>query len=248
MIFVGAGVSVETSEATCPELAWMDEATALEEDVVYINMGSMFIWQRHEFWNCIAGFEAAYKSREGRVRFLFKLNFPIDSHRGFSIEELPSYIRLTNWIENQHAVYSHPALKVFIHHGGGNSFNEAVYFAIPQLVLSQWLDTHEYAKYAEQFRLGLRSARPPHIDVADIEAKILTLLGPLWPTYKSNCQTWAVRNQLSGGTASAAKLILSHAESSALHDSVLTLPSLSIEISSIPEKDSEAVKEIVICS
>lgn len=248
MVFVGAGVSGETSHTAFPELAWMDEALVLGEDVVYINMGSMFIWQRHEFQNCVAGFEAAYKKRGGRMRFLFKINFPIDSSRGFSTDELPAYVRLTSWIENQHAIYSHPALKAFIHHGGGNSFNEAVYFAIPQLVLSQWLDTHEYANYANVFGLGLRSERPPFVEADDIEDKILTLLGPLWHTYKSNCQTWAVRSRIGGGAAAAAKIILTHAESSRPQESILTPPFSPIEESPIAEKDKEALKGIAICS
>ncbi|KAJ5567696.1 glycosyltransferase [Penicillium sp. DV-2018c] len=226
MVFVGAGISEDTSthQTTCPELAWVDEATLLGEDVIYMNMGSMFIWERHEFWNCISGFEAVYRRRGGRVRFLFKINFPVDSHHRFSTDELPPYIRLTNWIENQHALYSHPALKVFIHHGGGNSFNEAVYFAVPQLVLSQWLDTHEYAIYAEQFGLGLRSERPPYVEAKDIEDKIMTLLGSLWPTFKSNCRTWAVRSQIGGGTEAAAKIILSHIETSSTDTAMLTPP------------------------
>ncbi|CAG8918144.1 unnamed protein product [Penicillium salamii] len=249
IVFVGAGVSVETSSTFCPELAWMDEAMLHGDDVIYMNMGSMFIWKRHEFWNCIAGFEAAYKQRGGRVRFLFKINFPIDSpEHNFSTEELPSYIRLTNWIDNQHAIYSHPALKVFIHHGGGNSFNEAVYFGVPQLILSQWLDTHEYATYAEKFKLGLRSERPPHVEARDIEVKLLKMLGPSWPEYKANCRSWAIRSQISGGTASAAKIIVSHAESSRLiQDGILTPPFTPVE-SPVLEKDAESLQDIAICS
>ncbi|KAH8690244.1 putative glycosyltransferase [Talaromyces proteolyticus] len=225
IVFVGAGVSVETPQTAFSEFDWMEEAILQGEDVVYINMGSMFIWQRHEFWNCIAGFETVYKKKDGHIRFLFKINFPVDSRHGlFSTDELPSYVRLTNWIEDQSAIYSHPALKAFIHHGGGNSFNEAVYYGIPQLVLSQWLDTHEYANYAHELGLGLRSDRPPHIDAQDIAAKILTLLGPLWPTFKSRCQIWAVRSHIAGGASSAAKIVLSHAELTERQDSGLSLP------------------------
>jgi UDP:flavonoid glycosyltransferase YjiC (YdhE family) len=226
----------------------MDEAMLHGDDVIYMNMGSMFIWQKHEFWNCIAGFEAAYKQRGGRVRFLFKINFPIDCpQHNFSTDELPPYIRLTNWIDNQHAIYSHPALKIFIHHGGGNSFNEAVYFGVPQLILSQWLDTHEYANYAEKFKLGLRSERPPHVEAHDIEAKVLKMLGPLWSEYKANCQSWAIRSQIGGGTASAAKIIVSHAEVTRSQDSILTPPFTPVE-SPVLEKDNEALQDIVICS
>ncbi|KAL4929719.1 glycosyltransferase [Aspergillus undulatus] len=254
-VFVGAGVSTEPEPTSSPstppppsppqqaqpqekiqthfsERTWMDEAALLGEDVVYINMGSMFIWTPREFRACIAGLSAAHAKLSGRIRFLLKINtrrrsLP-SSHSSSSSslskaqsetqsevnlerEHIPPFIRLTSWIEDQHAVYTHPALKAFVHHGGGNSFNEAVHFGIPQLVLSQWLDTHEYAMYAERFGLGLRSARPPFIEARDIERKILTLLGPRWQEFKDNCQTWAMRSRLGGGVKTAAEIVLFHA-------------------------------------
>lgn len=255
MVFVGAGVAAEHSPSpftppptmpptpsmdpvgAFPELAWMDEAAARGEDVVYLNMGSMFLWQPDEFDACIEGFKAAHKRLNGRVRFLFKINRPPQSRsstaktasnttpekekentaeRELSIEDLdltlPPFIRLTHWISNQTAVYTHRALKAFIHHGGGNSFNEAVHFAVPQLVLSQWLDTHEYASYAQKFGLGLRSEHPPSVQACDLEAKILELLGPRWAEFKATCQAWALRSELGGGPAAAARIVLFHAQ------------------------------------
>ncbi|KAL4943078.1 hypothetical protein BDV06DRAFT_221594 [Aspergillus oleicola] len=254
IIFVGAGVSTDppnTSPSTPPlpqpqsepepaehiqfsEQAWMDEAILLGEDIIYINMGSMFIWTPAEFRACIAGFSAAHRKFNGRLRFLFKINHRLrhqpdstsaspekvpnsrshpdpEAELDAEMRNVPPFIRLTDWIENQHAVYAHPALKAFVHHGGGNSFNEAVHFAVPQLVLSRWLDTHEYAGYAEQFGLGLRSAKPPAIEAADIERKILTLLGPRWGEFKDNCRAWAMRSHLGGGAETAAEIVLFHA-------------------------------------
>ncbi|KAL4950891.1 hypothetical protein BDW69DRAFT_201867 [Aspergillus filifer] len=257
IVFVGAGISTDPPnpspstpllpqpesqpEPTPSEQAWMDEAILLGEDIIYINMGSMFIWTPAEFRACIAGFSAAHRKLNGRVRFLFKINHRIRHTTSSStstpsspetapnsqsqspsdpdpetaldaeMQNIPSFIRLTTWIESQHAVYAHPALKAFIHHGGGNSFNEAVHFAVPQLVLSRWLDTHEYAQYAEQFGLGLRSANPPAIEAADVEGKILTLLGPKWGVFKDNCRAWAMRSRLGGGAETAAEIVLFHA-------------------------------------
>ncbi|KAL4790266.1 hypothetical protein BDV19DRAFT_382426 [Aspergillus venezuelensis] len=257
-VFVGAGISTDPPnpspstpllpqpepepepEPEQTEQAWMDEAILLGEDIVYINMGSMFIWTPAEFRACIAGFSAAHRKLNGRVRFLFKINHRIchastsslaststpsspekapnsrshpdpETELDAEMRTVPPFIRLTTWIESQHAVYAHPALKAFIHHGGGNSFNEAVHFAVPQLVLSRWLDTHEYAGYAEQFGLGLRSANPPNIEAADVERKILTLLGPSWGWFKDNCRAWAMRSQIGGGAETAAEIVLFHA-------------------------------------
>jgi UDP:flavonoid glycosyltransferase YjiC (YdhE family) len=277
-VFVGAGVSKEPElpTTTFPELEWMDDAALHGHDVVYINMGSMFIWESDEFRACIKGFEAAHRNMGGRVRFLIKINGrPRSRHtprhsttittgsspdqKEVKLEdELPPYIRLTSWIQHQQSIYTHSALKAFVHHGGGNSFNEAVHFAIPQLVLSQWLDTHEYGLYAEKFGLGLRSRNPPRIEADDIRLKIETLLGPKWDGYKSNCRAWAFRSQIAGGPAAAAKIVLFHAENerkmptkrvSNATDSGMEMeltPPLSPVLGEKDGTGSGAVKEIVL--
>ncbi|OAA73988.1 UDP-glucuronosyl/UDP-glucosyltransferase [Cordyceps fumosorosea ARSEF 2679] len=223
LAFVGAGLCPDMSPASSAvdeDVAWMDEALNSDEYVVYMNMGSMFIWREKDFWNCMRVFQNISDQLLGRVRFLVKINSPMaavkDASLHFQIprENLPPCVRLTHWVQNQAAIYSHPALRVFIHHGGGNSFNEAVHFGLPQLVLSQWFDTHEYGFCAEKFGLGFRSRRPPRIEPADVEAKLLRMLGRQWPVYKANCMAWAVRSQIGGGAAAAARLVIAHAEQS----------------------------------
>ncbi|ATY63993.1 UDP-glucuronosyl UDP-glucosyltransferase [Cordyceps militaris] len=221
LAFVGAGLCPDMSPVSSDpdeDVTWMNQALALQEDVVYMNMGSMFIWREEDFWNCMRAFQYVSEKLQGRVRFLVKINSPMaavtDASLHFTIpqKDLPACVRLTHWVKNQAAIYSHPALRVFIHHGGGNSFNEAVHFGLPQLVLSQWFDTHEYGYCAEKFGLGFRSRRPPAIERRDVESKLLRMLGTEWPVYKENCMAWAVRSQIGGGAAAAARLVLAHAE------------------------------------
>ncbi|PHH58385.1 hypothetical protein CDD80_2410 [Ophiocordyceps camponoti-rufipedis] len=50
-----------------------------------------------------------------------------------------------------------------VHHGGANSFYEAVVTGVPQVVLPQWTDTYDYAERVELLgigRLGNRSTMP----------------------------------------------------------------------------------------
>ncbi|KAM0738576.1 hypothetical protein ACQRIT_006313 [Beauveria bassiana] len=223
LAFVGAGLCPDMSPISSEpdeDVAWMDEALSRDEHVVYMNMGSMFIWRQEDFWNCMKAFQNVSNNLHGRVRFLVKINSPIaavkDASLNFHINQadLPSCVRLTHWVKDQVAIYSHPALRVFIHHGGGNSFNEAVHFGLPQLVLSQWFDTHEYGFCAEKFGLGFRSRRPPRIEGADVEAKLRRMLGNQWPVYKENCMAWAVRSRIGGGAVAAAQMVAAHAEQS----------------------------------
>lgn len=195
---------------------YMNEAYERSEAVVYINMGSMFIWTEAEYSECISGLESVYHAMGQRVRFIIKVNKPKVSSRNFTTQELPPYILQTHWVESQQAVYLHPSLKVVVHHGGGNMFNEAVYFGVPQLILSQWLDTHELGQLATNFGFGLQSSRPPTIESKDICEKLLQLLGVEWTSFKTSANAWATRSKLGGGANAAAKIILTHAESQKL--------------------------------
>lgn len=173
----------------------------------------MFIWTQQDFEACMEALQDVYDMMHGKIRFLFKINRPLEPAHGFSAATpVPSFVRLTHWIESQQGIYRHPSLKAFVHHGGGNSFNEAVYFGVPQLVLSQWLDTHEYGSLAEQYGLGLRSSRPPHIETTDLRQQLLRLLGPEWAKFKSNASVWALRSKLGGGPAAAAKMLEVYAD------------------------------------
>ncbi|CAG8072578.1 unnamed protein product [Penicillium salamii] len=73
-------------------------------------------------------------------------------------------VRIVDWIQVEpiailqsgHAVCS-------IHHGGANSFNEAVRAGVPQVILPQWIDCYDYAERVEMLgigRVGNRKAKP----------------------------------------------------------------------------------------
>ncbi|CAO1637611.1 unnamed protein product [Parajaminaea phylloscopi] len=214
VVFVGPGVSEQpTSAQHSEEISWLDATVAAGERVVYVNMGSMFVWTAEQLSACIEALRDVHDLTGSKTRFLLKVNRPVGPDNDFtSLAQLPAYIKLTHWIECQQSVYRHPAVKVFVHHGGGNSFNEAVYFGLPQLVLSQWLDTHEYASLAQRFGLGLQSSSPPHLQTIDIREKLLRLLGPEWSKFKANANLWSIRSKLGGGPAAAARLLEVHAE------------------------------------
>ncbi|TKY88094.1 hypothetical protein EX895_003190 [Sporisorium graminicola] len=137
----------------------------------------------------------------------------IEAEKGYSLITLSEfegleYVRFTHWVHDQRRIYKHPALKVVIHHGGGNSFNEAVHYGLAQMVLSQWSDTHEYAILAERFGLGLRSKHAPYIDEKDMVKKMLRLLqGEEAEKIRHNAKVWSMRSRIAGGAPAAARLI-----------------------------------------
>lgn len=213
--FVGAGIKplepkLETImiQSRTETERWLDDAFTLGHSVVFVNMGSMFIWSKEEFQQMLLAFEIVRNHYGGNVRFLFKANLK-DGHATSTLTEKQSeYIRLSRWIEDQNAVYQHPALKVFIHHGGGNSFNEAVFFGIPQLIIGQWLDHHEYGFLVEKFGIGLRCKKAPLIHSRSISFCLLQILGSQWKFMKEASVQWSIRSQLAGGPKTAAKLLM----------------------------------------
>ncbi|KAL4933580.1 uncharacterized protein BDV17DRAFT_279222 [Aspergillus undulatus] len=47
-----------------------------------------------------------------------------------------------------------------VHHGGANSYNEAVRAGVPQIVLPVWFDTYDYASRVEYLGIGVWGSKP----------------------------------------------------------------------------------------
>lgn len=297
------------------DVEWMDEAHAAGQSVVYLNMGSMFLWTDKEVRACLRAFERLYSQSGGKIKLLFKLNKPkrgpnspgaespinglsstdaspcidekrpilesrrpsgastlveemgeklseaiknniklrrkTDAEKGYSQHTLSEfegleYVRFTRWVHDQRSIYKHPSLRVVIHHGGGNSFNEAVHYGLPQMVLSQWFDTHEYAILAERFEIGLRSKHAPYVDEDDLVQKMTRLLrGDEAEKIRRNTKVWSTRSRNAGGALAAARLIETQAslfnqQKQAKSMSASATPSKSLECESAFSPSSAA--------
>ncbi|KAF5374555.1 hypothetical protein D9757_010159 [Collybiopsis confluens] len=65
-------------------------------------------------------------------------------------------VKIVNWLEaDPYAVLVHPNVVCSVHHGGANSFFEAVSAGVPHVVLPKWYDTYDYASRAEYLGIGL---------------------------------------------------------------------------------------------
>ncbi|KAL2139236.1 hypothetical protein VTI28DRAFT_5468 [Corynascus sepedonium] len=64
-------------------------------------------------------------------------------------------IRIVEWLEPEPtAVLEAGTVVCAVHHGGANSFLEAVSAGIPQVVLPLWMDTYDFARRAEILGIG----------------------------------------------------------------------------------------------
>lgn len=116
--------------------------------------------------------------------------------------EVPDNVYLDSW-------FPQPAVlrecQLFIHHGGNNSFCEALYFGLPSLIIPYCWDGHDNARRAEEVGVGRylpRFADP----LAALPQAIADLLGD--QAMHERLQRASAAMQASRGTEVAARAIL----------------------------------------
>jgi UDP:flavonoid glycosyltransferase YjiC (YdhE family) len=115
---------------------------------------------------------------------------------------IPDNVFLESWFP-QPSVVEQSSL--FIHHGGNNSFCEALYFGVPSLVMPFCWDGHDNARRAEDVGVGKRIDRYRWTD-GELAATITGLLdnSALRDTLAANSATM----KKAAGVTVAAKAIL----------------------------------------
>ncbi|KAK0547803.1 hypothetical protein OC846_003831 [Tilletia horrida] len=193
-----------------PVKDWLDEIHKAGGQVIYINLGSIFYYTLEEYNQLILALNDLHASHPD-LKILLKV--PALSEEVQPIppaSELPEYIRRETWILSIETVLEHPVVKIAVHHGGGNSFNEALFYGLPQFVLPQWGETYDIAAYVRAHQIGVTSDTSPKLVREDIAAKLDTLLQD-YDKFKRNCNRWQLRTIQAGGTKIAADIIEKHA-------------------------------------
>ena len=102
------------------------------------------------------------------ARFLVNVGGFLDAY-----ETVPDNVFLGSWFPQPSVVAESD---LFIHHGGNNSFCEALYFGVPSLVMPYCWDGHDNAQRTEEKRLGKRIDRAGWT-ADELRSDILSLLG-----------------------------------------------------------------------
>ncbi len=116
--------------------------------------------------------------------------------------EVPDNVFVDSWFPQSSVVEQ---ASLFIHHGGNNSFCEALYFGVPSLVMPYCWDGHDNARRAQETGVGRMLPRydwQPH----ELEVEIRSLLADkaMAQRLKSN----ALKMQAHAGARLAAEKIL----------------------------------------
>jgi MGT family glycosyltransferase len=131
------------------------------------------------------------------ARFLVNVGGGLDAYH-----QVPDNVFLGSWFPQPSVVAQSD---LFIHHGGNNSFCEALYFGVPSLVMPYCWDGHDNAMRAQMMGLGLQLHRSDWTEPQMREA-ITRLLADT--AMQNRLSTGATSMQNDPGNAAAADAIL----------------------------------------
>ncbi|KAK3329843.1 glycosyltransferase family 1 protein [Apodospora peruviana] len=157
------------------------------------------------------------KEVDGSLQVLWKLTRKGDYGNdsiGMVLRDVQDAVRIVEWVAPEpSAVLAHRNVICAVHHGGANSFLEAVTAGLPQIVLPVWIDCFDYANRAEVLEIGRwgnRTARPRCVATELGPVLVGVIFGPGAAKYKENAEALArlCGRDLEPGRIKAARTIL----------------------------------------
>ncbi|KAH7410788.1 putative UDP-glucoronosyl and UDP-glucosyl transferase [Cadophora sp. MPI-SDFR-AT-0126] len=102
-----------------------------------------------------------------------------ESLDSISAEIADGRIRIVEWLSvDPLAILQTGLVACSVHHGGSNSFHEALSAGVPQIVLPCWLDTLDFANKVEWLGIGIYGSRStaPSIEAGELSRAFLKVL------------------------------------------------------------------------
>eukprot|EP00611_Tribonema_gayanum_P026862 TRINITY_DN649_c0_g1_i3.p1 TRINITY_DN649_c0_g1~~TRINITY_DN649_c0_g1_i3.p1 ORF type:complete len:291 (+),score=79.76 TRINITY_DN649_c0_g1_i3:907-1779(+) len=153
--------------------AFLNTGSESGEAVVYMALGSLVIPTREQ----VAELAAALASMEG-MHFVWGLNKAAQAllPEGWA-EKHATRVLVLGWAP-QAAILAHPAVRLFVTHGGLNSLYEGLLAGKPLVVMPYFSDQHINAQHAVNVGVGM-AVDPMAADVAKhLPNAVATLLAP----------------------------------------------------------------------
>ncbi|EPS45087.1 hypothetical protein H072_900 [Dactylellina haptotyla CBS 200.50] len=121
-------------------------------------------------------------------------------------------VKIVKWLENSPMdLLNTGDIVCNVHHGGANSFYEALWAGVPHVILPKWFDNYDMAARAEWLGVGVWASRrtAPDENAEELVAGILAVLEdtPRAAKIKESCSKYARISQASGGRKQAADKI-----------------------------------------
>ncbi|GAA3487799.1 MULTISPECIES: glycosyltransferase [Streptomyces] len=176
---------------------WLDA----QSSVVYMGFGTITRLTREH----VAALVEVARRLQDRHQVLWRLPSE-QQHLLPAADTLPGNLRIESWLPSQLDVLAHPHVRVFFTHGGGNGFNEGMYFGKPMVVRPLWVDCYDQAVRGQDLGLSLTLDRPRDVDPEDVVDKLTRVLGE--PGFRERAERIGALQHAAGGRARAADLLL----------------------------------------
>ncbi|KAF5865552.1 hypothetical protein ETB97_003396 [Aspergillus alliaceus] len=197
-----------------PELAsWLENAPT-----ILVNLGTLYAPDPNVAENLALGLKLFLNAWKGeKVQVLWKLpKHPHDEDDVYSqsIEPLrqettDGRIRIHPWFTVEPmAMLQTGRIVCSVHHGGANSWYEAIQNGVPHVVLPAWQDCYENAARAEWLGIGVygNKSRAPSIDARELSKALLQVMNNR--SYKEKALKFAKLCQKKEGRVAGAEKIV----------------------------------------
>ncbi|RSL61361.1 hypothetical protein CEP51_013641 [Fusarium floridanum] len=132
---------------------WLSKAPT-----ILVNLGSGVRFDETQAREMVQAFVPVLEKTD--VQILWKMNKDAEYDDSF-LQPVKEHIdnrrlRIESWIKaDPPSLLATGNVKLAVHHGGANCYNEAILYGVPQVVLPLWFDTYNYAATAEYRGVGI---------------------------------------------------------------------------------------------
>ncbi|WVW81561.1 hypothetical protein I302_103556 [Kwoniella bestiolae CBS 10118] len=121
---------------------------------VFICLGSNMVYSQENAQEMLNSICTILGIRQD-IQVLWKLKKTGD-YKLDGIETMGDRLRVVDWLEaDPSAILRGGNVVCFVSHGGSNSYHEALYAGVPQVIMPAWVDCYDFAARLEYFGIGV---------------------------------------------------------------------------------------------
>lgn len=176
-------------------IKWINEDN---NNVILVSFGSIANLNFNIINNLIIAFKNIVEKYN--VKILWKLKNNINN-----LDINCKNIKIIDWIPSMKQLLTSGKIILNIHHGGANSFQEALYYGIPQFIIPFWSDCYGVARRCTELGLGMTLRDSRNFKSQEIEFIIEKML--VDEKYMRTSKIWKKKCLRGGGLNKAIDII-----------------------------------------